>query len=68
MLIKRKSMLTGLIHYWRIPVTMEQLDDWYSGTLIQDAMPNLSADQREFVVTGILPSEWKNVLGEETIH
>jgi hypothetical protein len=27
-------------------------------TLIQDAFPDLTADQREFIMTGITPEEW----------
>jgi hypothetical protein len=25
---------------------------------VQNAMPNLSADEREFIMTGITPTEW----------
>ena len=41
-----------------IEVTQEQLSSWESGTLIQNAMPHLSADEREFIMTGITPEEW----------
>ena len=41
-----------------IPVTEEQLAAWDSGTLIQNAMPNLTPDQREFIMTGITPEQW----------
>ena len=35
------------------------LDNWrYRGALIQDAFPDLDADQREFLMTGITPAEW----------
>lgn len=43
-----------------IPVTEEQLDDWVTnGIPIQDAMPELTDDQREFIMTGITPDEWQ---------
>jgi hypothetical protein len=48
-----------------IPVTQEQLDLWNNGVLIQDAMPNLTADQREFIKTGITADEWDEVFGED---
>ena len=41
-----------------IDVTDEQLQDWREGTAIQDAMPNLTPDEREFIKTGITPKEW----------
>jgi hypothetical protein len=47
-----------------IPVTQAQLDDWDSGTLIQDAMPHLSADEREFIMTGITEDEWERLFPE----
>lgn len=34
------------------------------GQLIQNAFPNLTADQREFMMTGITPKEWKLIFGE----
>jgi len=37
---------------------MDQYDAWKGGELIQNAMPNLSADEREFLMTGITPEEW----------
>ena len=37
---------------------------WEQGTLIQDAMPTLSANDRERLITGICPDCWDNVLGD----
>ncbi len=42
-------------------VTEEQYRNWQSGTLIQNAMPHLSPDQREFLMTGITPEEWETL-------
>ena len=58
MLITRTSSLSGNTNSMEIEVTQEQLSSWESGTLIQNAMPNLSADEREFIMTGITPEEW----------
>lgn len=38
---------------------------WLHGTYIQDAMPYLSADDREFLVSGISPVEWERMFGDE---
>ena len=58
MLITRTSSLSGNTNSMEIEVTQEQLSSWESGVLIQNAMPNLSADEREFIMSGITPEEW----------
>jgi hypothetical protein len=65
MLVTRKSDLTGKVRTLDIPVTQEQLDSWANGRLIQDAMPHLSADDREFIITGITPEEWDEIFGDD---
>tara|TARA_R110002051_G_scaffold2261_1_gene11736 strand:- start:3028 stop:3222 length:195 start_codon:yes stop_codon:yes gene_type:complete len=56
--IAKKSMLTGNVSMRYIPVTEEQVMRWERGELIQVAMPELSLDDREFLMTGITPLEW----------
>ena len=63
MLITRKSIISGNVNTMDINVTQEQLSAWESGTLIQNAMPHLSADEREFIMTGITPQEWDTEMG-----
>ena len=53
MQITRTSPFTGKINTREIDVTEDQLEAWYNGQLIQEAMPHLSADDREFIKTGI---------------
>ena len=65
MRITRKSILTGIDHTIEIPVTIAQVVAWNSGMHIQDAMPNLTAGQREFIMTGITEEEWDAEFGEE---
>lgn len=64
MKITRKSPFTGKVHTREIPVTEEQLMRWSNGTLIQNAMPNISPDDREFIKTGITPEEWEETFGK----
>ena len=64
MLITKASILSGKIKTRGIPVTQDQLDNWNSGTLIQNAMPNISPDDREFLMTGITPEEWDKTFKE----
>lgn len=65
MLIHRTSAITGKRHTRDIPVTTQQLKAWRNGVLIQNAMPNLSPDDREFIKTGITPEEWAATFGSE---
>ena len=65
MLIERCSPFSGKTVKREIAVTQQQLDDWRSGTLIQHAMPHLSADDREFILTGITPEEWDEMFTDE---
>ena len=54
-------MLTGNISTREIPVTNWQIIQWRDGALIQDVMPDLSAEDREFIKTGITPEEWSTL-------
>ena len=64
MLITRTSMISGKTHTLDIACTEEQLARWQAGVKIQDAMPNVSAPLREFVKSGITPSEWLAMFGK----
>lgn len=63
MLITRKSMLTGEERTLDLPVTEEQISRWQAGELIQNAMPHLTAGEREFIKTGITDEEWDAEFG-----
>jgi len=60
MLIIRTSPFSGKTNSMEIEVTQEQISSWENGTLIQDAMPHLTPDEREFIKTGITREEWDN--------
>lgn len=60
MLVHKRSMISGKINEMELPITTEQLEDWQSGRLIQHVMPHLNDEQREFLMTGITPLEWKD--------
>jgi len=64
MQITKKCMLTGDTNTMDIPVTQDQLDDWTNGMLIQEAMPNLTAEHREFIMTGTTPEVWTKNFSE----
>jgi len=60
MLISRKSPLTGLISTLDLPVTEAQILELASPQrrLIQEIVPALTADQREFLLTGYTAEDW----------
>ena len=65
MQILRTSRLTGNTSAMNIDITQAQLDAWVDGSLIQDVMPDINADEREFIMTGITPDEWDAMFGED---
>ena len=65
MMITKTSILTRETRTKEINVTKAQYDAWLAGMLIQDAMPHLSADDREFILTGVTETEWNNFYNDE---
>lgn len=66
MLVTRTSMLSGKTHTREINVTQEQIDNWRNGSaVIQEALGHLSADDREFLMTGATPEEWADTFPDE---
>ena len=65
--VTRKSAITRKINTMELPITQEHLDmyETVGDILIQDAFPNLNAEQREFILSGITPQEWNDTFGEE---
>ena len=64
MLIHKVSPISNKLNAMEIDVTCSQIYDWeVEGVLIQYAMPNLTADEREFIKTGITPQEWDGMFG-----
>jgi hypothetical protein len=41
-----------------VRVSVGSYISWQTGILIQDAMPELTDDQREFFITGVCPECW----------
>lgn len=64
MLITRKSPFTGASRSMNIAVTKEQIDAWRAGELIQNAMPNVSTEEREFIMSGMLSDEFDRLFKE----
>jgi len=65
--LTRKSVLTQREHTLHVPKLTEEKLPFLSESLrdlhdllIQDAFPELSPDEREFILTGITSEEWKH--------
>ncbi len=65
MIITRQSILSGIVREMDFDITEGDLQDWKDGALIQDVMPHLTSDEREFIMTGITPDEWDAMVSEE---
>lgn len=68
MLITRISQISQTHNSMELDITYEQLDRvnnrHLSKELIQDIVPNLSKEEREFLITGITPKEWNELFSE----
>lgn len=67
MLITNISQLSGKEHTMDLDITEEQMERFYNrrenGEYVQTIFPNLTAPEREFILTGITPTEWTQMFG-----
>jgi len=63
--ITKKSSFSGEIHTRDIPITEEEylaiINRFNTGMKIQQIVPHLSAEDREFLMTGATPEEWNKI-------
>jgi hypothetical protein len=65
--VTRQSPFSKKTNIIFIRATAEQVAEYCSGEgYIQEIFSKLSADEREFIISGITPSEWKETFGDET--
>lgn len=67
MKITKESIHSGITRTLDLDLTLDEYASWRGGELIQNAMPRLSADEREFIKTGITPEEWAELFGTEEV-
>lgn len=62
MQVTRTSSLSGKQSTMELDVTQEQLDRFDNrrdnGEYVQTIFPHLTSEEREFIMTGISPTEW----------
>lgn len=58
--VTRVSVFSRKLNSMVLPVSQDRIEVWASGAgaLVQDAFPELDADQREFLMSGATPEEW----------
>lgn len=62
MQVTKQSRISGKISTMELDITSEQLDRInLKIELIQNIVPHLSSDEREFLITGITPDEWNEL-------
>ena len=59
MIVIRTSILSGITRTKEFDITEEQYNAWKCGALIQNVMPHLSDDEREFLISGATAEEWE---------
>jgi len=64
-IITRKDPFTGKTNTMDLDITEDQIEAWHAGQLVQNAFPKLNADEREFLMTGLMPDSWDELTEEE---
>lgn len=62
--VTKQSVLTGKESSMTLCFNEQDFQDWVDGKFIQDAMPYLTAAEREFLMTGITEAEWETAFAE----
>jgi hypothetical protein len=68
MILVKKSNITGNLNQMEIPVQPDKYEEWLQSKKkphIQDFFPELSDEEREFILNGITPEEWNEYIGDE---
>lgn len=66
MKVTRRCPFTKEVNTLEIPgLTQDMIDRWQAGGLIQNVMPNLTADEREFIMTGITSKVWEELFKKD---
>ncbi len=65
MIIRKKSIISGIVRDIDLPITEIEWGRYTRGARMQDAFPLLTAEQREFILSGITPEEWADTFPPE---
>jgi hypothetical protein len=65
MKITKRSPLTGEDSTMELDITEEMISRWQNGELIQNVMPDLTGEEREFLISGNTAEDWNKMFPEE---
>lgn len=69
MRVTRTSSISGITRTFDLPITEEQVIRYNNGSEpIQGVFSNLSAPEREFIITGVTKEEWDCIFGTKKIR
>lgn len=67
MILRQRCKLNGQVYQMDLPITEGDfaagMAKYRAGAMIQNAFPQLSADHREFILTGTTPEVWDALIG-----
>jgi hypothetical protein len=62
--VTKQSPIDGKMNSMEFEAEREDYEAWKRGEkLIQTALPYLTPDEREFLLTGITPEQWNELFG-----
>lgn len=67
MKVTMTSPFSGKTNSMNLDITEEQFYRWKRGELIQNVFPHLTPDEREFLMTGLLPAEFDGLFADDEL-
>ncbi len=69
--VRKRSVLSGRLNEMDLLIDPTALERWMSSAraerpFLRDKFPHLSADEREFLLSGSTPDEWDRYFGDGT--
>ncbi len=61
--VARRCTVTGRVY--SVSVDVAAYERWLAGVHSQDCFPDLTAEQREFLISTLTPAEFDRICGEE---
>jgi len=63
--VTRENPFTGQLRSIELPIVQGELDRIEAGELVQEVAPHLTANQREFIISGITGEEFDALFEED---
>lgn len=65
-IVTKRSLLSNTMHKATLKMTFKEYGKWFhKGGLIQDVLPHLTKEEREFLMTGATPEEWDKAFKDD---